>query len=94
MKKGLLLLILLLSAATYSKNIPGPLWYNISQKIISGSHRLLSPDKINFSKTAVKQKAKGEKKLKVSSKHQVKKEIILPDYFAPPVTKSVWFLPE
>lgn len=94
MKKLSLLLVLILSATVYGKEVPGPIWYSISQKIITGSHQLISSDMDFMVKGSTKQKsAKGVKTLKVVSKHQPKKEIIIPDYFTPPVTKNVWFLP-
>lgn len=96
MKKSTLFIVFCLSVSTYAKEVPGgPIWYTISEKILAGSQRLMGIDKENPIKThACPKTEKATKVLKVSTKYQQKKELVLPDYFAPPVAKNVWFLPE
>lgn len=96
MKKIAIFAVLCLSVTTYAKEVPGgPIWYTISEKILAESQRLIGMDKACMMKNHASPKTeKGTKVLKVSSKYQQKKELVLPDYFAPPVAKNVWFLPE
>lgn len=73
MKKLSLLFILLLSVSMHAKNDhtgPGPFWYNISEKIITGAHQLLGADDAPKA-TKVKQKVKP---VKVPLKCQPKQE--------------------
>ena len=73
MKKLSLLFILLLSVSMSAKNDhtgPGPFWYNISEKIITGAHQLLGSDDTPKA-TKAKQKAKP---VKVPLKCQPKQE--------------------
>lgn len=96
MKKVAIFAALCLSVSTFAKEVPGgPIWYTISEKILAGSQRLIGMDKETVVKThACPKTEKATKVLKVSTKYQQKKELVLPDYFAPPVAKNVWFLPE
>ena len=93
MKKLFPTLALFLSIAMYGKEVPGPrIWYSISEKILKGGHQLMLAD--GEAKMQNKKKAPKVKALKVSTKFQQKKEIILPDFITPTVAKNVWFLPE
>lgn len=74
MKKLSLLLILLLSFSMNAKDKhqgPGPFWYSISEKILTGAHQLISSDDDAPKATKVKPKAKP---VKVPLKCQPKQE--------------------
>jgi hypothetical protein len=74
MKKLSLLFILLLSVSTYAKDKhqgPGPFWYSISEKILTGAHQLISSDDDMPKATKVKPKAKP---IKMPLKCQPKQE--------------------
>ncbi len=81
MKKSALLIVFFLSAASYAKVIPTPFWYSISEKILTGTHLLISTDEAP-SKT-VKAKTKCVKAVRLPLKCQPKKEkdIILTPFF-------------
>lgn len=92
MKKLFLLLALFVSVTVLGKEVPGPtIWYTISEKILKGSHQLISDDAVKIQN---KKKAPKTKILKGSSKFQQKNEIVLPEFIAPTIAKNVWFLPE
>ena len=95
MKKIFLLPIIFLSITVYGNEIvPGPkVWYSISEKIFKESHQFMMLD-TEDSKNQTKKKAPKVKVLKVSTKFKQKDEIVIPDFFALPITKNVWFLPE
>lgn len=80
MKKLSLLFILLLSVSMYGKDKhqgPGPFWYSISEKILTGANQLFSDDAPKATKT--KSKAKP---VKVPLKCQPKQEKkIMPKVF-------------
>lgn len=45
MKKLSILLVFMFTASIYAKQTgPSPFWYSISEKILAGTHQLLSPD--------------------------------------------------
>ena len=44
MKKLFILGALLLSFSGFSKNIPMPFWYHLSEKILAGTHQLIGDD--------------------------------------------------
>ena len=61
MKKLAFLFLFLLSVSAYSKGIPTPFWYSISEKILTGAHQLISPEDTPPAKPKVKiQKTKPE----------------------------------
>ena len=73
MKKLSFLFVLLLSVSLYAKNDhtgPGPFWYNISEKILTSAHQLVSPDD---APKAIKVKPKA-KPVKMPLKCQPKQE--------------------
>jgi hypothetical protein len=77
MKKLLLFVVFCLSASASGKNIPSPFWFNISEKILAGTHQLISPDE--SPKTVLKPKAvKATKPIRVPLKCQPKEKNILP----------------
>jgi hypothetical protein len=89
MKKLSLLLVFFLSVSLYAKEIPTPFWYSISEKILTGTHQLISPEdspcKANC-KAKVKVKA-----IKVPLKCQPKREKnILPTPFITINTDGIW----
>lgn len=73
MKKLSLLFVFFLSVSMYGKDHqgPGPFWYNISEKILTGTHQLISPDDTPAKPAKVKPKAKP---VKVPLKCQPKQE--------------------
>jgi hypothetical protein len=44
MKKVALLIVCLFSLSSYSKEIPSPFWYSISEKILAGTQSLIGSD--------------------------------------------------
>ncbi len=84
MKTLTLFLVVTFSAAGYGKNIPGPFWYSLSEKILTETTQFFSSN--DTPKPVVKVKAK---KIKVSTplKCQPKKSTILENPF-PVVTKK------
>lgn len=62
MKKLAFSLLFLFSVSAYSKGIPTPFWYSISEKILTSAHQLITPDDEPQLKPKVKvvQKVKPE----------------------------------
>lgn len=59
MKKLSVLLVFLVSASLYANQTsPSPFWYSLSEKILAGTHQLLSPDDTPAPKVNTKVKAK------------------------------------
>lgn len=89
MKKLALLFVLFLSVTAYSKEVPSPFWYSISEKILAGTHQLISTD----DNTTVKSKLKSVKKVypvRVPLKCEQKKGEILPTPFLTIKSNKVW----
>jgi hypothetical protein len=55
MKKLLVIGALCLSVSGFSKSIPTPFWYSLSEKILAGTHQLISDD---LPKCTMKKKAR------------------------------------
>ncbi len=83
MKTLTLIFVMTFAVAGYGKNIPGPFWYSLSEKILSETHQFLNAGETP--KPAVKVKAK---KVKMSTplKCQPKKATIDPNIY--PVSKK------
>lgn len=60
MKKVLLTFAVLFSASSFAKEIPSPFWFSISERILTETHLLISPDAKDLTVKAIK-KAKAAK---------------------------------
>lgn len=88
MKKLSLLIIFFFSVSAFSKEIPTPFWYSISEKILEGTHQLISDES---SKPALKKTIKAVKPVRVPLKCQPKKEKnILPTPFPTISSDGMW----
>ena len=92
MKKLLGVSILFLSVTAFSKDIPTPFWYTISQKILTETQQLILNDKPE--KEVVKLKTtKAEKPVRVPLKCEQKKETMIVPFVT--VNKNpLWSEPE
>ena len=90
MKKLSLFFIFFLSVSSFAKEIPTPFWYTISEKILAGTHQLISPEEA-AAKPAVKKVQKPAKAVRVPLKCQAKHEKkVLPTPFYTITSDSVW----
>ena len=95
MKKILLIIAIVASGSVYSNTIPGPFWYNISEKILAEAHQLIGPDAIEMKNTTTKTKAvKTAKTAKNALKCQPKKEIELPSPYLTITGNGMWIFNE
>ena len=74
------ILVLFLSASTYGKNIPGPFWYSLSEKILTETHQFLGMDDAP-SKPVARMKAKKPQLITAPLKCQPKKATLLPNLY-------------
>ncbi|RZJ33947.1 MAG: hypothetical protein EOO51_11890 [Flavobacterium sp.] len=88
MKRFFLLSAMLAAGCLQAETIPGPFWFNLSEKILTETHQLIGAD----AKPTVKVKTKAHA-VKNTLKCQAKKEIELPStpYFT--ITGSgIWVI--
>jgi hypothetical protein len=90
MKKIILIIAIIVSGSAYSKNtIPGPFWYNISEKILAETHQLMGADM----KAPTKAKTlKAAKPVKNNLKCQTKKDIVLPVPYFTISSNGMWIV--
>ena len=90
MKKVILIIAIIASGSMYSNTIPGPFWYNISEKILAEAHQLISPEPL---KTQAKVKTINAAKMTKSTlKCEPKKEIVLPTPYFTITGNGMWIV--
>jgi len=95
MKNLLPFIIILITGSVYSKEIPGPFWYSISEKILTETHQLIGSEvKEGSVKTTKMKAAKNNKAVKPTLKCTHKKETILPVPYFTISTDGLWSISE